>query len=402
VLGVAFLVLSFFGNLLVQVATMDRGTGEGLFALSQQQLVALTRMAAGACLLIAFATALVQRFHHLLEAHATLLKFVAFTLSSSALLLVLLTQLASEMRFYPLATILSAPQTLDVFGRRLLLVWPAQGLSLLMPRLSPRHIYYVIQAIVICTTVSLVGVWSARFVGWRNAYLGQMFLVAMLVPTFAYHNYYDIFIVATYTGALLCLHERKYWAFGLIAAICTLNHENTLLLVFVALAVCSKREPMWKAAVISGATLLAWFVVKVGISIAVPLQTSYHYRVITNLWKVANQPRAVLFSAIELSPMFLCTVFGWKSASGLLRRAAVFLIVPLFAVTYLFGQLDESRQFDAFIPVAIGFALSGLSRGKRKSGGNRDIAATVRTTDFEPVNIAREAYPTPSLVSLQQ
>jgi hypothetical protein len=226
--------------------------------------------------------------------------------------------------------------------------------------LSPLHAYYVTQAGAICVTVGLIGIWSARFAGWRSAYLGQLLLIVMVCPTFGFHNYYDIFIIATFTGALLCLWDRRYFVFCLIAGVGTLNHENTLILAFVALAVCYQREKPRKVAAVVGGTLVAWLVVKVGVSVAVPMHDSVHYRVITNLWKLAHQPRPMLFSLVELSPMFLCTMFGWNVASRQLRRGALFLLVPLVGVTYLFGQFDESRQFDAFIPVAIAFGLSAL------------------------------------------
>ncbi len=366
-LGLFFLALSFFGRLLVFIASLDHGTQEGVFALSEHDLVLLMRIYATVCPLVGGTIALLMRLHRHINLPALWVKFVAFTVSSSALLFILLTELAKERQFYPLGIILAAPETLDVFGRRLLLVWPARWMYLHVAGLSPLHVYYVTQAAAICVTVSLIGIWSARFVGWRNAYLGQMLLIVLVCPTFSYHNYYDIFIIATFTGALLCLWDRRYLVFCLIAGIGTLNHENTLILAFVALAVCYRRETRRKVAAVVGGTLMAWLIAKVGISIAVPMHASFHYRVITNLWQPVHQPRAILFSLVELSPMFLCTVLGWSEASRRLRCSA-FMLVPLLAVTYVFGQFEESRQFYAFIPIAIAFALSALPRVESEVG----------------------------------
>src|SRR5260370_13362740 len=159
-----------------------------------------------------------------------------------------------------------------------------------------------------------------------------MLLIVLVCPTFSYHNYYDIFIIATFTGALLCLWDRRYLVFCLIAGIGTLNHENTLILAFVALAVCYRRETRRKVAAVVGGTLMAWLIAKVGISIAVPMHASFHYRVITNLWQPVHQPRAILFSLVELSPMFLCTVLGWSEASRRVGSTA-FIFIPLLAPT---------------------------------------------------------------------
>ena len=204
-LGLFFLALSFFGSVLVFIASLDHGTSDGLFALSEHDLVLLMRIYAIVCPLVGGTVALLMRLYRHISQRTVLMKFVAFTVSSSALLFILLTKLARERLFYPLGTILTAPETLEVFGRRLLLVWPARWMSLHAAGLSPLRAYYVTQAAAICVTVSLIGIWSARFAGWRNAYLGQLLLIVMVCPTFLYHNYYDIFIIATFTGALLCL-----------------------------------------------------------------------------------------------------------------------------------------------------------------------------------------------------
>jgi hypothetical protein len=304
---------------LVFIASLDHGTSDGLFALSEHDQVRLMRMYAIVCPLVGGTLALLIRLYRHISQHAVLMKFVASTVFSSALLFILLTKLARERLFYPLGTILTAPETMDIFGRRLLLVWPARWISLHAPGLSPLDAYDVTQAAAICVTVGLIGIWSARFAGWRNAYLGQLLLIVMVCPTFDYHNDYDIFIIATFTGALLCLWDRRYLAFCLIAGIATLNHENTLILAFVALAVCYQRETPRKVAVVVGGTLVAWLGAKVGISVAIPTHAFLHYRVITNLCKLAHQPRAMLFSLVELLPMFLCTVFGWNVASRQLR-----------------------------------------------------------------------------------
>lgn len=367
-LGLVFLALSFFGSsVLVRIASLDFGTREGLFTLSEHDLMHLMRIDAIVCPLVGCTLALLMQLRPSQQT-ALLVKFIVSTVSMSALLFSMLFKLGRERVFYPLGTILTAPETLDVFGRRLLLVWPARWIYHHAAGSSPLNVYFVTQAVAIFVAVTLIGIWSARFAGWRNAYLGQMLLVLLLSPTFRYHNYYDIFIVATFTGALLCLWDRRYLLFCLIVGIGTLNHENTLILLFVVLAVCYQRETPRKVVAIVGGALVAWLAVKVGISIAVPTHAAVQYRVITNLWKLTHQPRAMLFALVELSPMFLCTVFGWKAASRQLRTCALFLFLPLLGVTYLFGQFDESRQFDAFIPAAIALALSALPLNESKVG----------------------------------
>jgi len=56
----------------------------------------------------------------------------------------------------------------------------------------------------------------------------------------------------------------------------------------------------------------------------------------------------------------LFTVLGWRAAPENLRKASIALIIPLLAVTYLFGKFREPRQLDAYIPLAIAFGICTL------------------------------------------
>ena len=60
---------------------------------------------------------------------------------------------------------------------------------------------------------------------------------------------------------------------------------------------------------------------------------------------------------------------GWYAIAGMslpdceVRLRRFFLLFPLiFAVTFMFGQFTEARQFDAFIPVLIATTLSATRR----------------------------------------
>jgi hypothetical protein len=129
-----------------------------------------------------------------------------------------------------------------------------------------------------------------------------------------------------------------------------------------------------KTAVIAGGALAAFVAVKAGISLAVPMSSTFHFRIITNLWELAHEPGAIGLSLAGLFSMCLCTALGWRSAAPGLRRSALFLMIPLFAVTFLFGKFREPRQFDAFIPLAIAFALSAMRQGRKAQGQPADAA----------------------------
>jgi hypothetical protein len=365
-LGLMFFALSFSGPLLLRILRADHGFGTDLPALMEGDLTHLMRLYAILFMLGAIALAVVPRFQLAVLSSARV-KLTTFTLACSGLLFLLLSRLESEAPWYPLDKILTAPRTLDVFGRRLLLVWPAQWIYGHIPGISPLRVYYVVQAVVILATMLVVARWSARFVGIDNAYLGQLLLVLFLAPTLTFHNYYDIAIIPIYTLALLALWDRQYPFFVLLIGLGALNHENTLLLVFSAIAISYDREKPRRWLAVAGAAVAAWLSARVLIMAAVPMSSTFHIRVITNLWELLHDPRAIGTAFIALLPMCLFTLWGWNSAPQVLRRGA-FLVLPLFGVTYLFGKFREPRQFDAFIPLAIGFALSALRAGSRRTG----------------------------------
>jgi hypothetical protein len=362
--GALCLALSFCPGLLLSLAAIDHGTTEKLFALRAEDLTGLMRLYAAVCpLLGAMAGLLLWRWR--VRAPGEWLRHAAITVCTSTTLFLLLTRLGYEGTWYSLSKILRAPDTMEVFGRRLLLVWPAQWLYQHASGLTPLRTYYVMQAGAILATMIVVAAWSAKFAGRKDAYVGQLLLIVMLAPTLGYHNYYDIFVVGTFAAALLCLWERRYILFSVLTGVGTLNHENALLLVFVAAAVCYERETVRKTAFVA---------VKAGISLAVPMSSTFHFRIITNLWELAHEPGAIGLSLAGLFSMCLCTALGWRSAAPGLRRSALFLMIPLFAVTFLFGKFREPRQFDAFIPLAIAFALSAMRQGRKAQGQPADAA----------------------------
>ncbi|MFZ0932998.1 MAG: hypothetical protein WB579_00690 [Bryobacteraceae bacterium] len=378
-LGLMFFALSFSGPLLLRILRVDYGSRGDLPALTEADLMHLMRLYAILFMLVVAALLIVPRLH-LRVPSSPKAKLAIFTVSFSGLLFLLLTRLESEASWYPLKQILTAPQTLDVFGRRLLLVWPAQWIYGHIPGISPLRAFYLVQAAVILATMLVVARWSARFVGTDNAYLGQLLLIVMLAPTLTYYDFFDIAIILIYTLALLALWDRRYIFFVLLVGIGALNHENTLLLAFVAVAVSYGREKPRRSVAVAGSAVAAWLLARLLIMAAVPVTSPFQIRVITNLWELLHDPRAIGTSVVTLLPMFLFTVWGWKSAPQMLRRSA-FLLLPLFGVTYVFGKFREPRQFDAFIPLAIGFALSALRLGFRGAGlTDSDVSVTGANT----------------------
>ncbi|HXU19985.1 MAG TPA: hypothetical protein VN788_05315, partial [Verrucomicrobiae bacterium] len=282
---------------------------------------------------------------------------LSVTVASACTLFVFLSRLGVEAEWYPLAVLMTNPATLPIFGHRLLLVWPADALKYLVPRLSYLQCYYATQIVAIFLAVITIGEWSAIFIGGRLKFIGQLLLVAMLGPTFYYFTFYDIAMVFFFAWSLLLLYRGKYALFVLVLGLGTLNHENTLLLVPLAAFVLWREKPPKIAMGVPCAGLGAYILARLAMQWAMPMHTLFYFRVWTNILELAHPSRGLVQSALSLVFWWACAGIALPHAEPFLQRAAI-LFPLLLIVTILFGQFHEARQFDAFIPVAIALILS--------------------------------------------
>ena len=359
--GLTLLVLSFSPALLGALLRIDKGFEEQFIP---TEVTAWPRLLQGYAALLLSAAALalaadrsgVFEKMFLWESAAG----AVWTLLCSGMTLFLLSQLSYDSQWYRLSVLINDSETLEVFSRRLLLIWPARWLHAAAPSLSYLRVYWCVQAPVILVMMVLIRMWSAQFMDAGKAHIGQILAVFLLVPTFSYYTFYDLAIVLFYTGALIALWKRRYVVFALLVGVGALNHENTLLLLFVAGAVCYRREPHRKVAQIIGSSLLLWVGARAWITLAVPMKAAVHIRIFTNLWELVHAPEAMGVTGLAWLPLLLFTVLGWRAAPENLRKASIALIIPLLAVTYLFGKFREPRQLDAYIPLAIAFGICTL------------------------------------------
>ena len=156
------------------------------------------------------------------------------TIGVSVSIFTVLATFARDDYFAPLETLMTNPGSLAIYGQRLLLVWFADAIKLLVPSLSYRRCYLATQFVAILAANYMIGQWAASIVGKQWKLVGQLLFAAMLIPTITYGTFYDIPIVCVYTTCLYFLYKQRYFAFVATLGIGTLNHENTLLLAPVA------------------------------------------------------------------------------------------------------------------------------------------------------------------------
>jgi hypothetical protein len=286
---------------------------------------------------------------------------VAVVMALSASIFIILATFARDEYFAPLETLMTDPKSLPVYGQRLLMIWIAKAVKVLLPSFSYRRAYLATQLFATVGAVYVMGKWSALFIGEKWKLVGQCLLVTMLIPTITYSTFYDIPMIGVYTLCLLLLYKGRYVYFLSALAVGTLNHENTLLLVPVAALVLWGVAP-WRVSLgIPFAAFAGWGGARVVVQRLIPATSHFEWHVWTNLIALSHPSAELAKSIMTLMFWLICAAIGFRSANQFVRRATV-LLPSLVAVTFVAGRFVEARQFDAFIPVAIALILSYLHK----------------------------------------
>jgi hypothetical protein len=289
------------------------------------------------------------------------------TIGVSVSIFTVLATFARDDYFAPLETLMTNPGSLAVYGQRLLLVWFADAIKLLVPSLSYRRCYLATQLVAIFAATYMIGQWAASVVGKQWKIVGQLLFAAMLIPTITYGTFYDIPMVCIYATCLYFLHKQRYYAFVATLGVGTLNHENTLLLVPVAALVLWGITPRKISFGVPFAAFAVWGATRLTIQRLIPEASHFDPRLWSNLVSLSHPSAELIKSFMSLVFWWSCAAIGFRSAGRFVRRAAI-LLPALIAVTVLAGRFVEARQFDAFIPVAIALILSHLNRMTGASG----------------------------------
>ena len=157
-----------------------------------------------------------------------------------------------------------------------------------------------------------------------------------------------------------------------------LNHENVLLLVFVAMAVTFGEEGWVR---FSAAQLAVY---------AATRALQFHFLPVQRAWSIgtiwinasffADQPKVLIAMVMQIVLMSLAVLAARSTAPPKLWRC--WILLPLLLLESLIvGQMSEPRLLNAFIPIAVAMALqSERSLALRPSeGGATEVrSATAR------------------------
>ncbi len=157
-------------------------------------------------------------------------------------------------------------------------------------------------------------------------------------------------------------NARRYWLLVPVVLIGTFNYEGLLLLLPLAAYVAYREDPPKKWIPPVAASLLAYCAVRFSLQAAIPFARHVDWRIWSNMVEPFLWRREMLYSMGALAGWYALAAMSFRHCDPRLKPLMV-LLPLIFAVTILFGQLVEPRQFDAFIPVLIAVILSAM-RGK--------------------------------------
>jgi len=145
----------------------------------------------------------------------------------------------------------------------------------------------------------------------------------------------------------------------------TLNHELTLLLLPIYALAQFDHVPRKRLIGDLLAQAVLYALVRVMYFHLVPVPAAYESgKFWWNVQWMIHRHGSVVTWLGTMLPWAVAAWLGWKSAPVALRRCAI-LFPLLFATTFLFGQFNEPRQFDAFSPVAIALILCFVAERMR-------------------------------------
>ena len=242
-------------------------------------------------------------------------------------------------------------------GHRVLFVLLADGIQAVFPSLDYLKCFLLSQLVAILLAFEAIRRWGGLFVREELSIVAQLLLTVILIPTLHYYDFYDFGVVFFFSACLYCLFTDRFLPYLVLLAVGTFNHEITLLLVPVFVAVHLpeglKQPRLWYQVALQ---LAAWGGVRVVMFWLLPSDASPELRVQANIQELLHPTAGLLIHYIPPGIWMGVALFGYRRAPQRLRRALILL--PLLAITtFVYGQFHEVRQFDAFIPVIVALIL---------------------------------------------
>jgi hypothetical protein len=293
-----------------------------------------------------------------------------------------------EAPWYNVHDMMNHPENVPVFGQRLLMIWPSILLKHLLPNLSDIQCFIVVQGLGIVLAVYAVGEWSALFVGRQLMFVGQMFFALFLLPTADFFVAHDIAVVFSYCFCFFFLYKRQYLFFLIAFSIGILNHQNILLLIPTAIAIMWPVENQQTVIGVGALAGIIYVSIQFILNHTIPIPITHEIKVWFNMRQIAEAHRTMIFGAMLTVPWWLAAALAFRNADPFLKRASILLPMQL-AIYAVYGQLNEARLFDGFLPILIGIYLCYI-RERFLANPLPNRSSRLIEHDSDPANLARE------------
>ena len=245
------------------------------------------------------------------------------------------------------------------FRHRILFVLLARGCQFLVPRLGAMYAFQLSQLVAIFLALFVIRKWSELFVDTRLAFVGQLFAVVALVPTFHYFTFYDVGVVLFGAACLLAAVQGRMWLCLFFFFVGTFNHEGTLLLALdVAALMWATGSTPARSSVWLVAMLFAYAAARAILLYVLPEDALFLYvGPLENLRILLKDPSELFKLALTVGLWYIIAALGWALAPRWLRVLTLVHVAQLLLVSALFGRMIEARLYDSVVPIYVGLAL---------------------------------------------
>lgn len=186
---------------------------------------------------------------------------------------------------------------------------------------------------------------------------------------------YDLPALCLFTLGLALTAARRFWLYAVVFAVCVLNKETGLLLTLVW-AINERRRSTPKQLALGiglqvgfwlvGRGLLLWFFRNnPGEPIALHLFRNAQVLAVPGNWFLFRPVTGWLVLPMGFNVLyvlgFVASLFALKRAPQFLKDA-YWVVLPVFVLTWLFGNVDETRVYYELLPIVALVLFGGLYR----------------------------------------
>jgi hypothetical protein len=249
------------------------------------------------------------------------------------------------------------------YVQRQLLPSVARLLKIAAPGLTSKQAFEFVQFGVIVALFFSLRTWGRAAAGAVGSFAAPA-LFLMTYPLWAtYFTFYDLAIVLFFSLGLLFLWRGRVLPYLIVVSVATLNHEVILFLILISgfllhpFSVSARYDYKFVAAQVG---------IHIGIrSLVFWLVPAERVAALGNIWinlHFLSHPYPALSHTLGLFLFFGICALGLARSPSFIRVS--WLLLPLLiGSTLLVGSINETRQFVAFIPVAVVsavYACAGL------------------------------------------